>query len=61
MTITQRRALLRRIDVFLCKLFGIEPAPGSAPHTLAAERELAESFAALDRERREVWEWLERR
>ena len=31
MTIHERRALLRRIDVFLRELFGIEPGPDPYP------------------------------
>ena len=31
MTIHERRAVLRRIDLFLCKLFGIEPGPDPYP------------------------------
>ena len=58
MTITQRRALLRRIDVFLCKLFAIEPAPDpyAAPPS-------APPSAPADgcEESQEVWEWLGRR
>ena len=31
MTMHQRRRALRRIDLFLCKLFGIEPGPNLYP------------------------------